>query len=111
MIDIVEGWTEPIDIQLQEKVNGAYVAANPPNGLAGCTVTPSVSDFAGATCIIRGSVSVIDASNSKVRLALNAADLPASGSPYRLTFKVVDGSGQVSFAPSGPPIKIGVRKA
>lgn len=93
-VDVVEGWTGELNFTL--KVDGT--ATN----LTGATVTLSLTDRDGFEVATSGDVSIVTAASGTIKYAPDAADLLASGSPYRARFKVVDSSSLATFYPNGP---------
>lgn len=94
-IEVVEGWTGPIDVQLQ--ADGI-----PPN-LTGATVDLILKGKDDNAVTTSGNVTIIDAGAAKVRYLPDAADLVAAKSPYRARYKVTDGIGKIVFFPSDRP--------
>ena len=91
---IVAGTTKPIQFQLLEA--GAAII------LSGCTVTLLLSDRASNVIANPGTVTITDAVNGKVQLApLNTLTFNDELGPYSARWKIVDGSGFVSFCPNG----------
>ncbi len=94
MIEIVEGWTAPIDYQL---LDGAA-----PVDLTGATVVLSVLDRTGSPMSVSGSLSIVDAVQGKVRFTPSAGAITAVNSPWQVRFKVTLGNA-VSYYPGGIP--------
>lgn len=91
--DIVEGSSNNIQFQLLE--SGTAI------NLTGFTVTLLLDNRAGIAVAAPGTVTIIDAVNGKVQLApTNTAVFVATAGPYYARWKIVDGSGKVSFVPS-----------
>ncbi len=90
--EVAEGTTANLDFTLT--ADGAAV------NLSGGTVTILLKDKDGATVDTTGDVSVITASEGKVRYAPDSTDLVASVTPHRARFKFVDSGGLISYFPS-----------
>jgi len=95
MIEVVQGWTGPIDMQL--KADGVAV------DLTGMTVVLILKDKDGTSVDTAGDVSILDAATGKVRYLGDPTDLVAANSPFRARWQVTDGAGRVVYFPSGPP--------
>ena len=100
-LDIVEGWTGPIDFQLKED----DVAAN----LTGDTVIAQAVTRRRVTSVLTGDLSILAATDGKVRLTPDTGDFLAAQSPYELRFKrTLAGGGDVWY-PSGEAVLLKVR--
>ncbi len=99
-VDIVEGWSGPIDFQLKE--NG--VAAD----LTGDTMTAEAVDRRRQPTTLTGDLSIISATDGKIRLTPDTGDFIASASPYELRFKRTTIAGIV-FYPNGEAVRVDVR--
>jgi hypothetical protein len=100
--EYTEGWTAPIEHTLEhdgETFNAA-------------TMTPSLTlrDKDGNAVTFTGTVSWADASVSLIRFSPASTDFVNAKSPYKLHWKVTDGSGKIAFYPQGGPILITVYK-
>lgn len=93
MESFVEGWTTPIDYQLEK--NGAAFNAT------GMAVELILRDRAGAEVTEGGTTVWSDAANSIARYSPSATDLTFARSPMRVHWKVTDGAGKVAFFPKG----------
>lgn len=93
MLEIIEGWTGPIDFAL--KADGAAIDLN------GITVTLTLTGADGVAVDTTGDVAVLVAAEGTVRYTPDVADLDAAKSPYRARFKLVDGVGAIVYCPSG----------
>jgi hypothetical protein len=92
-IEIIEGWTGPIDFAL--KADGSAVDLN------GITVTLLLKGNDGLAVDTTGDISILDSTAGTVRYLPDAADLTAAKSPYKARFKLVDGTGAIAYCPSG----------
>ena len=92
MLEIVEGWTGPVDMQL--KKNGA------PVDLTGCTVSLILRGSDGVAIDTAADVSVLEVATGKVRYLPDAEDLVAAKTPHWARFKVTDASSKNVFFPS-----------
>lgn len=92
-IDVTEGWTGDIDVQL--------LADGDAVDLSGATVELVLTGRDGVAVTTTGDVTVFDAAAGKVRYNPDAADLAAAKSPYRARYKVTDAGGKIVFFPSG----------
>jgi hypothetical protein len=54
-------------------------------------------------------VSILTATEGKVRMTPDTGDFQSEDSPYELRFKVVDGASAVVFFPSGEAVNLIVR--
>jgi len=93
ILDVVEGWTGPIDVQL---LNDGQVPETPMDQMG---VELILRDSTGALVDIQGAVTVLDADTWTVRYVPDANDLKEGA--YTGRFKVTDGFDQVGFFPSG----------
>jgi len=92
-LNVVEGWTGPLDFQL--------LADGVPLDNSGNAIAVVVQDHQGATVTFTGTVNWLDAVLSKVRFSPQPTDLLAAKSPYNVRWKVTDGANKVVFFPSG----------
>lgn len=97
MLEIVEGWTGPVDMQL--KKNGSPVS------LTGCTVTLVLRGKDGLNIDTASNISVLDAPTGQVRYLPDAGDLVAAKTPHWARFRVVDASSKIVFFPSDRPMR------
>lgn len=91
--DIVEGTTAPIDFQLLE--SGAPIDLT--------FITPSLllEDCTGTVVTSPGVVSVQDATLGKVRLVpTDTTVFDGTKGPYSARWKLIDGTGKISFVPT-----------
>ena len=95
MLDLVAGWTGPIDEQLL--ADGA--AAD----LTGCTVSLVLCRHDGSLLTLTGTVSITDYVNGKVRFEPAATDLVFAMRPYRARWMVTNILGRVVYFPDGEP--------
>jgi hypothetical protein len=92
---IVAGTTSDIRFQLLE--------AGSPINLLACTVTLLLSDRLGNTIAAPGTVTITDSAEGKVQLApASTTVFDATKSPYVARWKITDGSGKISYVPTGP---------
>jgi hypothetical protein len=89
LFEIAEGWTEPLDVQLL--LSGAAFDAT------GMTVTATVRDRNGA--VVNVACAWVMQTSAIARLSPVSTDFVAANGPYTVRFKVVDGSGKVTFFP------------
>lgn len=95
MLNLVEGWTKPINEQILS--NGS------PYNLSGLTVTLVAYPKGSRTSkTMSGVITVIDAANGKVQFTPAANDLLSIESPYAVRWKMTNG-GVEYFAPQGAP--------
>jgi hypothetical protein len=101
-LDLTEGWTSPIDYDLEIQTNGAWASFN------ATSMTPSLvlKDKDGTVIAFAGTVSWQTAATSRIRFSPAATDFVNSKSPYTLHWKVTDTSSKVAFYPQGEPIII-----
>lgn len=95
----VQGRTDPIDM---------IVTLTDPDGVevntsfAGFTVLLLATDRAGNAISMPGTTTIQDAANRQVRYTPAATtDLLASNSPMFIRWRITDGSGKITHAPSG----------
>jgi hypothetical protein len=100
-VEFVEGWTGPLDFQL---LNDGVI-----QDLSTMTVTGQARNRLNAIVDLSSDVTVITATEGKVRLQPDAADFDSAFSPYELRFKVVDVGLAVVFFPSGEAVSLVVR--
>lgn len=96
--EYTEGWTAPIEYWLQH--DGVSFNAT------GMTPSIVLKDRDGNAVVVSGTVEWADALTSKIRFNPANTDFIASKSPYKLRWKVTDGSGKVAYYPQGNPILI-----
>jgi hypothetical protein len=92
-INLVEGWTAPIDYTL--KADG--VAVN----VTGCTVVLKLRDRHGTAIALAGTLAVVSASAGHVAYSPGAAELLFASSPYSARFQVTDSGGKIAYFPNG----------
>lgn len=106
-LDLVQGWTDPIDYQLKKvAVDGTITILN----LTGMTAALEVFDARGNSISIAGTVTVTSAITGEVRFAPGASDLLTAKSPYEIRWKITDGSGKVAYFPRAEAEKWIVRR-
>jgi BppU N-terminal domain len=89
---VVEGQTEPIDVQL--------LADSQPVDLTGATATLVLRDKDGtAADTSGGTATILDAATGRVRYSPPPALFAATRSPYVARWRVVDAAARVSFWP------------
>jgi hypothetical protein len=93
MLDLVEGWTEPLNYTL--KADGAAV------NLTGMTVVLMLYDNRYNVVTQTGVVSVPSATTGQVRYSPGVGELLSSRSPYNLRWKVTDTASKITFFPIG----------
>ncbi len=98
LFDITEGWTSPLDTQLQ--LDGAAFDAS------GMSVASEIHGRDGVAVVVTTTWQI--QATSVARLALTAGQLTVSKTPYTVKFKVTDGSGKIAYFPSGDPMFINV---
>ena len=92
-IEIVEGWTGPVDVRLD--------ADGSPVDLAGMTVALVLHDAYGSTVLTTGAIFLSSSTGWKVTYSpLTTGDLVAARGPYGAHFKVTDTGGKIVFFPS-----------
>ncbi len=97
-----EAWTERIVYKLTH--DGVVL------NLTGLTVSLVGQDRNGDTVAFTGTTGVVTAAAGTVYFDAAASDLIASHSPYRLRWKVTDGSGKSAYFPRSGPIVWDVQK-
>lgn len=90
---IVAGTTTALEFQLLE--GGSAI------NLTGITVELLLTDKDGTSVTTTGDVSVTGASTGTVTYTPDSADLDATKSPYKARWKLTDGSGNISYVPTG----------
>lgn len=98
--EYTQGWTAAIEHTLQHD-QATFNAA-------GMTPAVTLRDKNGNAIVPTGAVSWANAAVSRIRYSPAVGDLVASKSPYRLHWKVTDGSGKIAFYPQGEPIVLTV---
>lgn len=100
-LELVEGWTDPIDYQLRTR-DAAGVVSN--LNLAGKTVTLKLYDARDKEFQFGGTVQIIVSADGKVRFNPVAGDLRHSLSPYKVRWHVtIDATGKVAMFPRKAP--------
>ena len=99
-VAIVEGWTGNMDFQLKE--DGV------PANLGGDTMVVEARDRTYAPVTLTGDLTVISATDGKVRINPDTGDFLAAKSPYTLRFKRTMLSGVV-FYPNDEAVRLDVR--
>lgn len=106
-LDLVQGWTDPIDYQLKKVASdGTITVLN----MTGMTLALDVFDGKGNSVTVSGTVSIVTPSTGTVRFAPASADLLNTKSPYEIRWKVTDGSGKVAYFPRSEAEKWIVRR-
>lgn len=95
LIELTEGWTGDIDMQLQ--------TSSGPVNLTGSSVVLLLRDIRSTLIPTSSDLTIFSATDGKVRYNPDSGDLAAARSPYKSKFKVTDGSGKVVYFPSGRP--------
>lgn len=95
-LDIVEGWTGPIDMQL--KVDGTSLVLS-----TGETVELILKRSDRETVSTTGEVVVVTATCGVIRYSPSVLDFVAKWSPYFARFKVTDATGKIVFFPNARP--------
>lgn len=96
LIEVVEGWTDRLALQLSE--DGV--------ALDGTGLTVSALDLVdcdGTVVTTTGDFGWLTQASGTVYYDPDAADLTAAKSPYRLRVKLTDGDSQVRWYPNGAP--------
>src|SRR5207249_5895548 len=96
-IEIVEGWTDPIDFQLLKQTDAGGPFA--PADLTGWTVTLLLSAVDGTAIDTTGDLSPITIASGTFRFTPDADDLKAKDSIVRARFKAVNGA-KVAYFPN-----------
>jgi hypothetical protein len=102
LTDVVEGWTGALPFTL--KADGS------PVDLTGLVVSIVLKDAAGT--VIKDStagVTVTGSTGGQVEYGPSSSDFVASGSPYRVRFRVRDAQQKAVFFPNGDGGLINVR--
>jgi hypothetical protein len=100
-VEFVEGWSGPLDFELLN--DGAA------QDLTSITVTGQARNRLMQAVDMTSDVSILTATEGKVRLTPDTGDFPAAHSPYELRFKAVDGTTGIVFFPSGEAVTLVVR--
>ena len=105
-ISIVEGWTAAMDFQLYN--DGAE------QNLTGMSVSGVARNRLSAPVTLDGNVTVITATEGRIRLFPDMTDFASTESPYELRFAIADstatdGSAHVAYWPNEEPILLIVR--
>jgi hypothetical protein len=100
-VGIVEGWSARLDFSLKE--NDAV------KDLSGLTMIAEALDRRKQPVTLTGDLTIISATDGRVRLTPDTGDFPPAGSPFELRFKAVQG-GEVSYYPSDAAVKVEVRR-
>jgi len=103
VIEVVEGWSGPIDLQL--KADGTAV------NLTGATVELLLRGADGQLVGSSGNVTIIGSTDGRIRYLPDVGDLVARRSPYRARLKVTDTATRIVFFPSGESDQWLVRSA
>jgi hypothetical protein len=91
---IVAGTTSDVRFQLLE--------AGSPINLLACTVQLLLSDRLGTVIADPGTVSITDSDEGRVALTPSSTVVfDATKSPYTARWKITDGSGKISYVPTG----------
>lgn len=94
IIEIIEGWTDPIEFQLTE--GGQAIP------LSGVTVTLLLRDRTGTTVPTTSMVTVVDEDDGTVLLTPSNANMfVAANGPYYARWKLTGAGIVVSYAPTG----------
>lgn len=101
-IEIPEGWTAPIDLQLDDD----GVAST---GIGADTLTAEARDRGRNAVTLTSDLAVLTASDGSVRLTPDTGDFTAAGSPYELRIKRSFAGGGIAWYPSGEAIILKVR--
>lgn len=102
-VNIVEGQTAPVDIQLVDKVGA------PIGDISGFTVEIEIKGSDGVAVTTATKASILTPATAIVRYTPAANDFAASKSPYLARWKVTDGGGFIAFFPDEDPDKWVVR--
>lgn len=99
-VDIVEGWTGSVDFQLKEDGTAADLGSD--------TMIAEARDRQRQSVTLTGDLTVVTATDGKVRLNPDTGDFVSSESPYELRFKRTTGSGIVYY-PNEEAVRVNVR--
>lgn len=100
-VEFVEGWSGPLDFEL---LNDGAV-----QDLTSMTVTGQARNRLNTLVDLSSDVTVVTATEGKVRMTPDTGDFQSEDSPYELRFKVVDAGLAVVFFPSGEAVNLIVR--
>ena len=92
MINLVEGWTVPIDYVV--KADGTAV-----NLATHTAIAIQAKDKHGVAITLAGAVSFYNRSSGVVRYSPTASDFDANHSPYYVRFKIADSDDKYAFFP------------
>jgi len=100
-VDLVEGQTAAVDVQLTNR-------STVPD-LTGSTPELVLKGSDGSSVTTSGKVSWIDPALAQVRFSPASGDLVAAKSPYAARWKLTDGGGKVAYWPDDEPDRWVVR--
>lgn len=92
LTEVVAGWTGGLSFTLKSDA----VAVD----LSGCTVTASMFDCNGTAIDTTSDVTVTGTTSGQVTYTPDAADFTTANQPYRIRFKVIDGTGAITYYPN-----------
>jgi len=101
-----EGETKPITATLYDGDGPDRTAAV----LTGLTLGIIIRDRTEADVPVAGKASIVTALSGEVKFEPVATDFKAAGSPYRVTWTVTDGSGDIAWYPNKWPEQWIVRR-
>lgn len=91
-----EGETKPVTATLYDGAGPSRTAAV----LTGLTLGILVYDRNGSAVPVSGKASLVTAASGEVKFEPAASDFKASGSPYAVTWTVLDGNGDTAWYPN-----------
>jgi hypothetical protein len=102
-MDIVEGWTEPLDFELwynkTVKLNGT-----------GMTPRAEAIDKTGVVIVLPGATTWVNAALGQARYAPTGNEFTVAASPYGFRIRVMSAAGTLAWWPNGPALALVVRK-
>lgn len=102
-MDIVEGWSEPLDFELwinkTTKFNGT-----------GMTPHAEATDKDGNVVALAGPTTWVNAVNGVARYAPTGNEFTMASSPYGFRIRVQSAQGTLAWWPNGPALAVVVRK-
>jgi len=102
-MDIVEGWTEPLDFELW------YNKSTKLNGTGMIPVAEAV-DKSGNKVPLTGATTWVNPALGLARYAPSGTEFTLSGSPYGFRIRVQSAAGTMAWWPNGPALALVVRK-
>ena len=99
-VSIVEGWTGDIEFQLKDDGTAADLGSD--------TITAEARNKKRESVTLTGDLTIVTATDGKVRMNPDTGDFVSPQSPYELRFKRATGTGVVYY-PSDDAVRLNVR--